>query len=200
MSDPATINLGGVPRAFVNLLNAQMKLGLDLFESVTGVAVPDLTRSLQGTGRRLRSGCCDIPPPCWVPQPLGDCVSHACPCSTARLRLIVTNCDGFSRRVVNVDATGPAKVTPPQLVIAPLERATIELTIAVPDDAKKGETLESLVRIHGCKEYFLRWTVSVGTLGLGSCHEIRIEDCPDLVHHWYDHFYCPRPCPPHFNR
>jgi hypothetical protein len=21
-----------------------------------------------------------------------------------------------------------------------------------------------------------------------------VEDCPDLIHHWYDHFYCPRPC------
>ena len=25
--------------------------------------------------------------------------------------------------------------------------------------------------------------------------ELTVEDCPDLVHHWYDHFYCPRPCP-----
>jgi len=24
--------------------------------------------------------------------------------------------------------------------------------------------------------------------------DIEIEDCPDLIHHWYDHFYCPRPC------
>jgi hypothetical protein len=21
-----------------------------------------------------------------------------------------------------------------------------------------------------------------------------VEDCPDLLHHWYDHFYCNRPC------
>jgi hypothetical protein len=25
--------------------------------------------------------------------------------------------------------------------------------------------------------------------------EVEIEDCPDLIHHWYDHFYCERPCP-----
>jgi hypothetical protein len=23
---------------------------------------------------------------------------------------------------------------------------------------------------------------------------VEVEDCPDLIHHWYDHFYCDRPC------
>jgi len=201
MTDSAATSLGGVPQAFLNLLNAEMKLGRELFESLTGIAVPDLTRSLHDAGKRLRGGCCDIPPPCWVPQPLGDCVSHVCPCSTASLRLIVTNCDGYAKRQVAVEATGNVTVSPPQVVIPPLERATIELSIAVPQGAKPGETFESLVRIHGCREYYLRWTVRVcNNLGFGSCrdscHEIAVEDCPDLIHHWYDHFYCPRPCPP----
>jgi hypothetical protein len=195
MMDSAANNLGGVPRAFFNLLSAQMKLGMDLFESMTGVAVPDLTRSLERTGRHLRGGCCEIPPPCWVPRNLGDCVSHVCPCSTASLRLVIENCDGFAKRTVGVEATGTVKVSPPQIVIGPLEHATIELSISIPADAKAGETLESLVRIHGCREYYFRWKVSVGTLGMSSCHEIHVEDCPDLIHHWYDHFYCPRPCP-----
>ena len=28
----------------------------------------------------------------------------------------------------------------------------------------------------------------------GGCHEVRVSDGPDHVHHWHDHFYCNRPC------
>jgi hypothetical protein len=24
-----------------------------------------------------------------------------------------------------------------------------------------------------------------------------VDDCPDNIHHWYDHFYCDRGCPQH---
>jgi hypothetical protein len=26
------------------------------------------------------------------------------------------------------------------------------------------------------------------------CNEVEINDCPDMIHHWYDHFYCHRHC------
>lgn len=196
MNDTAASGpLGNVPRAFLNLLNAQMKLGMDLLESVTGVSASRLAGSLQRSGRRLHAGCCDIPPPCWVPRPLGECVSHVCPCATACVRLVVTNCDATSRRVVRVEASGPhVKVDPPQLVLTPLERGTVQVCVAVPAEARQGDKIETLVRVRGCREHYLRWTVSVGTLGMDSCHEIEIDDCPDLVHHWYDHFYCHRSC------
>ena len=140
--------------------------------------------------------CCDVPAPCWMPQALCDCASHVRPCSKATLRIVVTNCDPRTRRTVSVVATGPhVKVAPPQMVIDPLDRGVFEATVSVPDDAEKGKKLESVLRIRGCREHYFRWTVSIGTLGLDSCHEVEVEDCPDLIHHWYDHFYCPRPCP-----
>jgi hypothetical protein len=50
------------------------------------------------------------------------------------------------------------------------------------------------VWIHGCVEHAVRWTVRVAGRGGDSCNELDIDDCPDYVHHWYDHFYCARPC------
>ena len=195
MSEPATSPLGNVPQAFLRLLQAELRLGMDLFESLTGMNTADLVRKMPGKSCKTR-GCCDIPPPCWMPQPLCDCVSHVCPCGKATLRIVVTNCDPTSPRTVAVTATGPhVKVSPAQIVLPPLERATFEAAVAVPDDAEKGTKLESVIRIRGCREHYFRWTVSVGTLGLDSCHEIEVDDCPDHLHHWYDHFYCPRPCP-----
>jgi hypothetical protein len=197
-------SLGDLPAALMNVFNAQMKLSADLFESLLGQPVPKFdARSLgkvlgQGTGCSPRGGSCTIPPPCWMPQPLGECVSHVTQCNTACIRIVVTNCDR-TRRTVTVQATGKGaqKVTisPPSLDLGPMERDTITACVAIPDDAKTGEKIESLLWVRGCKEYFLRWTVSVGTVGMDSCHEIEVCDCPDTVHHWYDHFYCVRPCP-----
>jgi hypothetical protein len=187
--------LGNVPQAFLHLVQAQLRLGADLFESLTGRNPADLLpKRMPGCGCRPH-GSCDIPPPCWMPQPLCDCTSHVCPCAKATIRIVVTNCDPTSRRIVAVSATGSeVKVTPPQAVLGPLERATFEATIGVPDDADK-KTLESVIRIRGCREHYFRWTIRVGAVGLDSCHEVEVSDCPDYLHHWYDHFYCPRPCP-----
>jgi hypothetical protein len=201
-------SLGGVSAALMELLNAQMRLGADLFESLTGRPAPtlgdvtELGRTLVGGSRacgcHVRSGCCTIPPPCWMPRPLGECTSHVGQCKTACLRFRITNCDRVPRTVV-VEATGPnsGKVTisPPSLLLGPMERGTVTACVAVPDDAKSGDESELLLWFRGCKEYYFRWTISVGTLGMDSCHEVEVCDCPDYLHHWYDHFYCPRPCP-----
>jgi hypothetical protein len=203
-------SLGGVPDALMQLLDAQLRLGADLFESLTGRAAPTLgdvargARELGGLAGGRAAGCapsrgaCAIPPPCWMPQPLGECTSHVSPCRTACVRLVVTNCDRV-RRTIAVEAAGAgaARVTvsPSSLALGPQERATVSACVAVPDDAKLGERIETLLWVRGCREHYLRWTVSVGTAGLSSCHEVEVCDCPDLLHHWYDHFYCARPCP-----
>jgi hypothetical protein len=197
--------LGDLPAALLNVVSAQMRLSADLFESLTGQPAPriDAARVSRALGQRSascqpRSGCCTIPPPCWMPQPLGDCVSHVAQCNSACIRVVVTNCDRV-RRNVTVHATGPnanrVTISPPSLDLGPMERGTISACVAIPDGGKTGERIDSLLWVRGCKEYYLRWTVSVGTLGLDSCHEVEVCDCPDYVHHWYDHFYCVRPCP-----
>ncbi len=48
--------------------------------------------------------------------------------------------------------------------------------------------------VRGCQLHFLRWTVVVASIGADTFYEVDVKDCPDHIHHWYDHFYCPRPC------
>jgi hypothetical protein len=192
--------LGEVPRALCALLAAEVRLGRELLEAV-GLPVPDLP-SLRRASRRLSRGCCDIPPPCWMPRPLGECVSAAPQCRRACVRLRVTNCDR-TRRVVRMDVQGASwqvSVTPPELVLGPFQRGTVEVCVQVPDTARDGETHEMLVWVRGCREHYLRWTVRVGACASESCHEVAVEDCPDHLHHWYDHFYCARRCPPRIAR
>jgi hypothetical protein len=187
--------LGEVPRALGALLAAEMRMGRELLEAV-GLPVPDLKRAV-----RRKAGCCDVPPPCWMPRALGECVSTAAACQRACVRLRVTNCDRAPRRVL-VGLVRPPKGwtvegAPATLALGPFERATVELCLKVPDGAAAGETHELLVWVRGCREHYLRWTVRVGPCGAAtSCHEVAVDDCPDYRHHWYDHFYCQRGCLP----
>jgi hypothetical protein len=200
-------SLGDLPAAFMNLLNAQMKLSADLFESFTGQKLPtvsDLNKFGQqvltpgATGCAPKGGCCTIPAPCWMPRSLGECVSHVGQCNSACIRFVVTNCDRVSRTIsaqASGAQAGKVTISPPSVVLGPQERATISACVSIADNAQTGEKIEALIWLRGCKEYFFRWNVSVGTVGVDACHEIEVCDCPDYVHHWYDHFYCVRPCP-----
>jgi hypothetical protein len=86
------------------------------------------------------------------------------------------------------------KVTPQQATLQPMERKWFTVVATVSEDARRGETYEALIWVVGCHEHYLRWTVRVAAGASGGCHELEVDDCPDYVHHWYDHFYCRRPC------
>jgi hypothetical protein len=196
MTSP-TSSFGDVPGAFMSLLNAQMKLGSDLLQSLTGTSVPSMTTQLQKMSKNMSGSCCAIPAPCWMPQPLCECVSHVSQCKTACIDLVITNCDRTTHPVavlVSGDGAKDVTVTPASTTIPAFLRGRIKVCYAVPADAKNGTQYEMVILVHGCRDYYLRWTVSIGTLGLDSCHEVAIDDCPDLIHHWYDHFYCARGC------
>lgn len=138
---------------------------------------------------RLRPCSCDIPPPCWLPRDLGTVRSHVCAGGRAILRLRVENCSP-SPREIRVEAAAPVKLQPTKLSLGPLERGVV--VASVDDPAPEAE---HLVWVRGCYDHLVRWDVSVSRRGgRDSCHEVDVEDCPDFVHHWYDHFYCERPC------
>ena len=192
--------LGGVPAALASLVDAEMKLGSDLFRAMTGTALPqvgDVVRAVRSRASTSTGGCCQIPPPCWLPQPLGECTSHVGQCKSACIELLVTNCDAAARTITVDVPKGGAQVTvtPASVDLGPFERGTVSVCYAVPQGEADGTEHELLVWVRGCKEHYLRWTVSVGTLGLASCHQVTVEDCADYIHHWYDHFYCARRCP-----
>ncbi len=145
--------------------------------------------------------CCKIPPPCWMPREAGHVVSHVCAGSAASIWICVSNC-GIEKRTITFDDAGKGVITfdPATLVLGPMEEGEVKATFTPPASAGhcEGGEHNAIVWIHGCKEHYLRWTLKNVKRGVScSCHEIRIEDCPDYLHHWYDHFYCHRPCTHH---
>lgn len=190
---------------FSDLIEQSTRLSLDLLESLSANSMLAMNRMMSPS---LFSGLipkmtpvmvgssCHIPPPCWAPQSIGEVCSYVCPGGTATIRLRVTNC-GVTRRDINIEAAGKGPnitITPPNLALGPMEREFVTASLPVPADAPTGQEYEVLVWVRGCQNHYLRWTVKVTSRGASCCHEIEVEDCPDLVHHWYDHFYCDRPC------
>jgi len=142
------------------------------------------------------SVCCEIPPPCWEPQPLGEVTSFVAPGGKATVRFRVTNC-GFTPRTITFVTAKPVPgltFSPATLNLGPMERGVVVASFEVAADAKKDFEEEFVLFVRGCRNYYLRWTIKVADCGVDMCNEVEVNDCPDMVHHWYDHFYCPRHC------
>jgi len=198
-------------QSFSDLLQQGSQIGLDFLESLGQVQVPDsMSTIMQQLGlpkmrstktcccQQSQGGCsCKIPPPCWAPRCLGEVVSHVCPGGTASIRICITN-SGTTRREFTVDVGENAKgvtLTPSALSLGPMEHGSIVASAALPADASSSHEHEVRLWIHGCRDYILCWTVKVAKRGAScGCHEIEVCDGPDWIHHWYDHFYCERPC------
>jgi len=190
--------LAGLSQALTDLIDQGVRMGADLLDTLGRGPLGQLASSIQKTPVLPKTCGCDIPPPCWMPKPLGDLVSHVCPGGAATIRLLVTNCSITPRAVqVLVAGKDAAKVTvtPAAATVGPMERAAFVATLAIAGDAAECESHEVLLWVRGCHLHYLRWRVDVRSRGGHACHEVDVQDCPDLVHHWYDHFYCQRPCP-----
>lgn len=153
---------------------------------------------------------CEVPPPCWIPVRLDDLSEHVGPGDTAVVRLAVTN-DGATSRTFQIAASDPLVVVEPTaLTLGPLERGVAVLSLTVPATAAGDHVDQCVVSVRGCKQYNFRWRVCVsrrhhhhhrrcGVLfrrhrDRDRALHVAVEDRPDYVHHWYDHFYCERPC------
>lgn len=156
-----------------------------------------MAETLAGAASTRRSPGCEIPPPCWEPRPAGSCRIRIPPGGTATIRVHVSNCD-WTRRVVGITALGKIagwlKFEPTTLIVDPQERQTFQVTVRVPDGVKPGQFLSGPLLVRGCLDHFARIEVTVAECAGGACCDIHVNDCPDHIHHWYDHFYCPRPC------
>ncbi len=131
-----------------------------------------------------------------MPEQLGSVTSHVCPGATATVCLRITNAD-ISPRDVAVTAGGPqgslVTIDPSSITLAPFGSGTVTASVKSPDQTC--EPIHVQLWVHGCRDHILRWTVEISRHGCSCTHELEIEDGPDYVHHWYDHFYCERPCP-----
>lgn len=159
-------------------------------------AATSFLRSLETSPIRPRLGscCCEIPPPCWLPRDLGEVRSHVCAGGTASLRLRVENCSPTARQITIEATSADVKISPAKLSLGPMERGVAVASLATDPKAGTGTEREVLIWVRGCYDHVVRWTVRVGGRASDACHELDVEDCPDFVHHWYDHFYCDRPC------
>jgi len=147
---------------------------------------------------RSSLSCCEIPPPCWEPQPVGTCCLELTPGSSATIRVHVSNC-GWSRQVVAITALGKMAgwmtFAPTALLLDPQERATMLVTVHVPTTAPLGHSFSAPLIIRGCRDHYARVEIKVNDCaGARNCCDVCVDDCADQIHHWYDHFYCPRPC------
>jgi hypothetical protein len=118
------------------------------------------------------------------------------PGGQATVRFRVTNC-GFAGRTISFDTLKSGfDVTfdPPSLMLGPLERGLVSASLKMPAEAKLGAEQELILIVRGCKIYYLRWVIKVADCGVNMCNEVEVNDCPDMIHHWYDHFYCHRHC------
>lgn len=170
--------------ALVRSIADMARVGMQLNPFFSGLAIGQARRS------------CEIPPPCWMPRSAGEIHSLVCPGGTAVLQIRVTNCQARASRVQAAFAKADAATTvsPSELLLGAMERGRFSAKVAVADDACKGEQKEYLLWVRGCNAHFVRWIVEPASGVSSSCHEVDIDDCPDMVHHWYDHFYCDRPC------
>jgi hypothetical protein len=75
-----------------------------------------------------------------------------------------------------------------------MERGVVTASMEVATDVKEGFEEDLVLFVRGCRNYYLRWIITVADCGVDTCNEIEVDDCPDMIHHWYDHFYCPRHC------
>lgn len=156
-----------------------------------------IAAALAGALARRSSSCCEIPTPCWEPRPAGSCCLELTPGTAATIRVHVSNC-GWSRQLVSITALGKLAgwmtFSPTTLMLDPMERATILVTVHAPDSVKLGQRFSAPVIIRGCVDHFARVEVTITDCAGRNCCDVAVDDCADHVHHWYDHFYCPRPC------
>ncbi len=179
MSAPARADAA---KSLVGWIGEGARLGLDLLRSVP---LPSAPRT---------EARCEIPPPCWAPQPLGRVTTRACPGTKAVVRLDVTNTDTVARTIEVTATGGSPAVAPPSLVLGPLEEGRVLLSFDVPATDSEGQARSLVVWVDGCQRHYLRWTIVSTCAVQDCCAERAVEDGPDLVHHWYDHFYCQRDC------
>jgi hypothetical protein len=184
---------GNLEKLLKDVVAAQFSLGKELL-NVLSTGTKSAYGGLSGLKMPKMHSCCEIPDPCWMPKALGEVKCQLTAGGTGEVKLVVTNND-FRAHTVNAQSAGKdaglVQFTPAQIALGPKERTTIVAQFTAP--AQPG-TYEVVVWVSICSDHYLRWTVEVGEQQNPCCYEVTVDDSPNYVVHWYDHFYCPRPC------
>jgi hypothetical protein len=191
----------GLESGLKSLINAQLLLGKEVLKLLGGAGRAAGSMA-SGIGLPKGSSCCDVPEPCWMPLPLGEVKCVLRPGDSGTVCLVVTNGD-FRPHTYQFAATGKSAAhvgfSTAAVTLGPKERIAVTATFTVPREGKDGEDCrcidhEALIWVRGCRNHYLRWTVDELANSKPCCHEVVVNDDPDYVLHWYDHFYVTRPC------
>lgn len=192
----------GLESGLKSLINAQLLLGKEVLKLLGGAG---RSAADMAAGIRLPrgGGCCEVPEPCWMPRSLGEVGCKLRPGDTGTVCLVVTNGD-FRSHSYQFAATGASAAhvsfSTSAVTLGPKERIAVTARFTVPRESKDGEDCrcidhEALIWVRGCRNHYLRWRIDEVAASQACCHEVAVDDNPDYVLHWYDHFYLPRACP-----
>ena len=186
-------------KAIGKMIEASANAGINLLQSLTGGMPAALTGVIDWGSSQTSGACgCDIPPPCWMPRELCPVLSYGKPGNVASITFIITN-HSMATRVIAVTTTSTlpgVTFSATHLSLGPMERGNVDVAYTIPATITAAPGIEILLWIEGCRLHFLRWTVKLGPIAGDTDYEVCVTDEADYLHHWYDHFYCPRPCLP----
>jgi len=181
-----------------NLLEAGAKVSTSLLKLLSS-ATPGALGGVVSWAANAGPGAdcaCHIPPPCWMPRQQREVVSCGAVGNEASLTFIITN-ESLALRSIQIFTTTPLpglSFTSTAVNLAAMARGEVTLTYTIPSGTTADPGTEILLWIRGCRLHFQRWIVKLGKISINSDVEVRVEDGPENLHHWYDHFYCPHPC------
>jgi hypothetical protein len=190
----------GFENGLKSLLDAQLQLGSEMLKMVS--APGGVLDKLSNLKVPQIKRCCDIPPPCWMPLSLGEICCQMPAGDTGTVCLVVTNGD-FRAHNYEFAATGKSasavSFSTASVTLGPKERVAVTATFTMPTNKAAQDCRcignEVLIWVRGCRDHYLRWVVEEAATSSPCCAEVAVNDDPDYVLHWYDHFYTLRPCP-----
>jgi hypothetical protein len=204
------MDMSGFDSALGNLVSAQIGLGKELLKALTAGSGM-LMDSAKNMSLPKGSSCCDIPEPCWMPKSLGEVCCTLKRGDAGEVCLTITNED-FRAHPYTIEAAGEdgklAVISKNDFKLGSKERTTVSIKVKVPekddnhdnDDGREKsccecDDLDILIRVRGCNNFYLRWTICIAEKSKECCHSVCVNDMPDYELHWYDHFHIFRPCP-----
>lgn len=141
-----------------------------------------------------------------MPLDLGEICCDLCPGDTGEICFVVGNEDFRPHEYAVVaagDAAAGVQVSAPTFTLGAKERRVVSVRFRMPqrrpdrdDSCCECNDHEVVVWVLGCRNHYLRWYLNHLEEGRKSacCHEVVVNDEPDYVLHWYDHFHVYRPC------
>jgi len=200
-----SMNFGAIDEALGRVIAAQLafsKAALELAGDGYNTAIGGLKEMKIPGGET----CCDMPEPCWMPLDLGEICCEICTGDVGEICFVVGNGD-FKSHDYRVVAAGEHAalfvVSDSAFTLGPKDRRVVSVKFKLPPRRRRRDDsccdfndYEAVIWIEGCRNHYLRWYINELEEGqkTACCHEVVVNDEPDYVLHWYDHFHIYRPC------